>query len=118
MTTTERIDWLAIEWVCYGKRLPLTSEEQRIVVRQMSDKLLSNGELAQYLPPGKVLLRTLAERLGVSVRHIERLRHDMVPATKRRCPTCKGDAWVTESGLVEDHADGFYDLCAQSGKTL
>jgi hypothetical protein len=114
MTTTEKrpIDWLAVTWVCEGKALPLSAAEKRVVVRQMSDQVICNGGSGEYPPPGKLFLRQLAERLGMSVRSIDRIRAGLPRATKRLCPHCKGSAWVLDSGAVEEHCDGFYFPCS------
>jgi len=109
-----RIDWLAVEAVIQGHTANLNSAERRLVVRRLADRLTVDGDL-QNLPPGRLTATMLAARMGVGSSAVQAIVKRLPPATRRRCPECRGPMWVLEDGTVEEHGDGFLARCAMSG---
>lgn len=110
------IDWRAVEFVVQGSRLDLTGDEKRMVVRRLSERILTRQDYCDdWWSPStaaKLTARDVADRLRTSERTVARLLADMPPATKRICPQCGEQMWVLDdSGIVEAHPDRFYDQC-------
>lgn len=106
------IDWLAVDFVCQGASLALKPDEKRAVVRQLSPRMLRPDE--DFWSPAtaaKISARTVAERLRIDPRSVQRIRDELPPATKGRCPHCREQVWVLENGAIEPHANQYYDDC-------
>lgn len=113
------IDWRAVDMVCEGTRLALTTDEKRMVIRRLAPKMLSTGDwywaksTAAKLTAGQV-----AERLQTSERSVQRTLSELPDADKRVCPVCMEDMWVLDSGVVEPHADRLSEQCPMSGRPM
>jgi len=110
------IDWLAVQMVCEGTRLPLSAAEKRMVIRRVEHRMLTATDNTTDISPGKIRARDLAELLDTSQRNVERVAADLPDADRRRCPVCKGWMWVLPTGVVEEHGDGFHDTCPMTDR--
>lgn len=103
------IDWLRVEMVCNGTPLKLTTDERRMVVRRLVDKMANSSSIyATGLTAEEV-----GRRLGVTPRSVERFKAELPPADKRTCPVCKEPMWVIGSE-VEPHPDRLFEECPMS----
>jgi hypothetical protein len=112
------IDWYAVDLVVgEGKSLKgLTTAEVRMVVRQLSDRMVNRDESNHDLPLWRLTSTKVAELLHMSPDNIQKVRSRLPKATKHRCPECRGVMWVLdETGVVEEHGDAFHETCAMSG---
>lgn len=111
MTSMKRpdIDWLAVEMVCNGTPLKLTTDERRMVMRRLDEKMIkSSSPYAVGLSAEEV-----GRRLGVTSRSVERFQAQLPPADKRKCPVCGQTMWVI-GAEVEAHPDALFNECPMS----
>jgi hypothetical protein len=112
------IDWLAVHFVCEGTALKLRADEKRMVVRRLEGKLLTKEESeGGYVPPGKLTLAQVADRMRTTDRSVSRFLAEMPAGTKRICPVCRELMWVV-SGVVEPHPTSLFDECPMSGREV
>lgn len=108
------IDWLAVEMVCNGTPLRLRyAAEKRAVIRRLDDKLVTADEFDNYTPPGKVTATDVARWLHTTERSVWRMRHNLPPAVKGRCPRCGEQVWVHLDGTIEAHPNPVWDTCGE-----
>jgi hypothetical protein len=113
----ERIDFGAVEWVIQGSRVDnLNPAGRKLVIRRMASRLASTSDFQAGLPPGKLTAKQLGERMGITADSVLKTLGRLPAATRRCCPVCRGDMWVLESGVVEDHGNGFLTRCGMSGQ--
>lgn len=103
------IDWLAVEMVCDGAALKLTTAERRMVMRRLADKMARTSSVYD----SGLTAEVVARRLGVTPRTVERLQAQLAPADKRTCPVCHQAMWVVGSE-VEAHPDRLFKECPMS----
>ncbi len=112
------IDWLAVHFVCEGSALKLRADEKRMVVRRLERKICRQEETeGGYVPPGKLTLAQVAERMRITDRSVSRLLAEMPAGAPQRCPVCRERMWVV-SGVVEPHPTSLFDECPMSGREV
>ena len=113
-----RIDWLAIELVVVDRRrIALNTAERDIAVRRLAERVPARHSNHNDIPPGMVTVAQVGELIGVTERHAQRIKAELPPATRHRCPVCCGPMWVLDrNGVVEEHGDGNIDRCPMSGR--
>ena len=114
------IDWLAVDMVCQGTSLALTSDEKKMVIRRLAPRMLTATDwhwaqaTANKLTTGQV-----AERLQLSERSLERIKDQLPLANSATCPVCRERMWVmVKDGIVEAHSDSRYQQCPMSGRQV
>ena len=112
------IDWRAVNFTVRGTRMvSLNRDEKSMVIRRI--RLLAYEESSDYPPPGSLKVETVAYRLGINERQVQRIAKALPAATERRCPICGSRAWIhNDTKLVEDHPDSLTNECPLSGHVL
>ena len=108
------IDWLAVEWVCHGASLALKADEKKAAIRRLSPRMLGNNESWLLQSATKLSAQTVADRLRTTDRTVQRIRDELPPATRGRCPECREPVWVLNDGVIEPHANNFYEECGDT----
>ena len=103
------IDWLRVDMVCNGTPLKLTTDERRMVVRRLADKMARTGSIYEI----GLTAEEIGCRLGCTSRQVERYKADLPPADKRTCPVCGEPMWVI-GAEVEPHPDRLFEECPMS----
>ena len=114
---SRRIDWRAVQFVCEGERLMLSSKEKQMVVRRMEHLLLVQGDSIWTCTASKITADELAERMHTSARSVQRIKELLPHAHKRTCPICREQMWVYDDGTVEAHPKAWAEQCEFSGST-
>ena len=113
------VDWLAVEMVCQGSVLALRTNEKRMVVRRLADRLLTNDDpVGSSVPPGKLTAQQVADRLRTTERSVQRYQAELPAAHPRECPVCLQQMFVLTTGIVEQHPDRLYEPCPMSGRRV
>lgn len=111
------IDWLAVDMVCQGTRLAhLTPPEKKAAIRRLSSRMVATTDNTNDLLPHQLTAQTVAERLGMSRRNVERIKAELLDATERRCPVCGCRMWVLHTNVVEPHGNGIHEECGMSDR--
>lgn len=110
------LDWLAVQLATEGKRTVLRyPEERRAVVRFYTRRMLNFGDNPVDLPPGIITAHEVAAMIGTTARSVQRIRGELPPAVKQRCPRCSEPMWRREDGSVEPHPDRWNQTCQYFG---
>lgn len=107
------VDWQAVHWVVSeGTPLKLHTNERRMAMRRLADKMLKNTD--SIYCTGKLTAFEVARRLQITDRSVIRYLAEMSPGEKRICPVCREDMWIVD-GVVEEHPDRLFSECPMSG---
>lgn len=122
MTPPKTLDWLAVEAVCQGHRMPLRMwEEKRAVVRFYAPRIVAlddlryRGRAVHDLPPGVMTAGDVAMLMDTSTRSVQRIRASLRPAVKSVCPRCSQPVWLCDDGSVDVHPTRWNDTCDYGG---
>jgi hypothetical protein len=112
------IDWLAVHFVVEGSALKLRPDEKKMVMRRLESKVVTAQECQGGLvPPGKLTLAEVADRLQITDRSVSRFLAEMPCGEKKTCPVCHESMWVV-SGVVEPHPTKLFEECPMSGREV
>ena len=116
MTPKTALDWLSVQLACEGKPMKLRyPDEKRAVVRFYDNRMLKYGDNPVDLPPGMLTAADVARLIGTTPRSVQRIRSELRPARKRRCPSCSEPMWRCDDGSVEPHPDRWNETCHYYG---
>lgn len=103
--------------VCEGTPMKLLNPAERLaVVRHYDRRMLRSTDNAVDVPPGMLTAGDVAKLMGgMHIGSVQRIRSDMPPAVKRRCPECGEPMWRRNDGTVEFHANRWNDTCPYEG---
>lgn len=96
---TDRVDWLAVEFVCNGTRMRLGKDKATL-------------RAAVLRMPYSITMEETADRLGVITRRCQRILED---AGAEKCPSCRRLMLIPADRIVPLHLNGTGLRCRMGG---